>query len=101
MLAHHVFFTLKESTPEGRHELIEGCHRYLRNHIGAVFFAVGSRADEMTRDVNDRDFDVALTVVFATAEDHDAYQKAEEHLKFTEEHRDRWAAVRVFDAHLH
>ena len=31
---------------------------------------------------------------------HDAYQKAERHLKFIEENEDTWKKVRVFDSSL-
>ena len=63
MLAHNVFFSLKDDSQANRQELIDGCKAYLVDHPGMVFFAVGGLSD-LTRDVNDRDFDVALHLVF-------------------------------------
>ena len=48
--------------------------------------------------VNDRDFDVALHVVFDTPANQDIYQTAPMHLKFIEEEKANWAKVRVFDS---
>ena len=98
MLAHDVYFTLNDRTDEARAALVAACRKYLSNHPGSVFFACGTRALQYDREVNDRDFDVALLVVFATEADHDAYQTAPRHLQFIEENRDTWAKVRVFDS---
>jgi hypothetical protein len=51
------------------------------------------------RPVNDRDFDVALHVVLKDKCAHDAYQKADRHLKFIEENQSNWKKVRVFDSY--
>ena len=48
--------------------------------------------------MNDRDFDVALHVVFDHRASHDAYQAAPEHLSFIEEQKENWKNVRVFDS---
>lgn len=97
MLAHNVFFTLAESTPENREKLLAGCHKWLVGHPGVVFFAVGTPSD-LDRPVNDRDFDVGLHVIFEDREAHDVYQTAERHLKFIEENKHLWNKVRVFDS---
>jgi hypothetical protein len=99
-LAHNVFFSLKERTPAARQRLIEACHKYLKPHPGVVFFAAGSLADDLAREVNDRDFDVSLHVVFDSRASHDKYQTAELHLKFIAENQASWAKVRVFDSLL-
>lgn len=96
LLAHNVYFTLKEPTPENRQKLIEACHKYLAHHPGTVFYAAGTLAD-LNRPVNDREFDVGLHVIFKDRASHDAYQTAPDHLKFIEENKDGWAKVRVFD----
>ncbi len=98
-LAHIVFFALHESTPANRQKLVAACHRYLTGHPGEVSFSVGTVAD-LARDVNDRDFDVALHVVFESRAAHDAYQTAARHLKFIEENKADWKKVRVFDSNL-
>ena len=100
MLSHDVYFTLKQRGDEPRAALVAACRKYLSGHPGQVFFAVGTLAEEYTREVNDRDYDVALHVVFATNAEHDAYQTAPRHLQFIEENRDVWATVRVFDSEV-
>jgi hypothetical protein len=50
--------------------------------------------------VNDRDHDVALTIVFESRAAHDAYQVADRHEQFIAEAAPTWAKVRVFDADL-
>ena len=62
-LAHMVYFTLKDRSPAAVDKLVAACHRYLTDHPGTVYFSVGTLAD-LARPVNDRQFDVALNVVF-------------------------------------
>ena len=100
MLAHNVFFTLKDRSKAARAGLIAACKKYLADHPGVVFFACGGLAEDLDRPVNDRDFDVALHVIFDTMENHDHYQVAPLHLKFIEENRDNWEEVRVFDSEV-
>lgn len=98
MLAHNVYFSLKESTPENREKLVAACHKYLADHPGVVFYAAGTLVEEFDRPVNDRDWDVGLHVIFADKKHHDLYQEAPKHLQFIEENRESWAGVRVFDS---
>lgn len=98
MLAHHVYFKLKDRADSARQVLVDACHEHLTNHPGTVFFAVGTLATELNRPVNDRDWDVALHLVFQTPEDQDAYQVAPRHQRFVEENRASWEVVRVFDS---
>jgi hypothetical protein len=100
MLAHDVYFTLKDKSAESKRKLIAACKKYLNDHPGTVRFAVGQIAGEMKRDVNDRDFDVVLLIVFKDKAAHDQYSKAARHQKFIEENADSWAKVRVFDSYL-
>ena len=97
-LAHNVYFQLKDATDANRKALVEACQKYLTGHPGVVFFAVGLLEPELTRPVNDRDFDVAQHVVFASRDDHDVYQDAPRHLEFVRENKETWAKVRVFDS---
>ena len=97
MLAHNVFFSLKDDGPAKRQELIDGCKTYLVDHPGMVFFAVGGLSD-LAREVNDRGFDVALHLVFENREAHDRYQVAPRHNEFVEKFKANWAKVRVFDS---
>lgn len=99
MLAHNVYFSLKDSNEANRRKLIEACDKYLSDHPGTVFYAAGTVAD-LKRDVNDRDWDVGLHVVFKDRASHDAYQDAPKHLQFINENKSTWAKVRVFDTDL-
>jgi quinol monooxygenase YgiN len=97
MLAHMVYFSLKEPTSENIQKMLAACHKYLIDHPGQVFYAAGTCAS-YDRPVNDRDFDIALQTVFADRAAHDAYQAAPRHKQFIAEHSSMWAKVRVFDA---
>ena len=99
-LAHAVYFKLKQPSPAARESLVAGCQKFLAGHEGTVYFAVGVLAEEMNRDVNVRDFDVALYLVFASKAAHDQYSSHPRHLKFIEEFKSSWDSVRVFDAFL-
>lgn len=99
-LAHNVFFTLKEDTPQNRQRLVDACYKYLKDHPGVVYFGAGTLVEELDRPVNDRAFQVGLHVVFDSRQSHDRYQTAETHLKFIEENKSTWEKVRVFDTYV-
>lgn len=99
-LAHNVYFTLRDNAPEAKARLIAACRKYLRDHPGVTFFAAGEIVATHTRDVNVRDWDVSLHLVFASKEDHDRYQEADQHLRFIEENQGNWQTVRVFDTYV-
>jgi hypothetical protein len=99
-VGHMVFFTLADDTPENRAKLVSACQTYLTGHQGTLYFSTGSLAEDLAREVNDRDFDVALHLVFASKADHDRYQDHPRHLKFIEENKALWSKVRVFDSYL-
>lgn len=98
MLAHDVFFTLNDHSKEAVAKLTADCKKYLSGHPGTVWFAAGPLVAENKRDVNDREFDVGLHVVFVNKAAHDQYQTAERHLKFIAENKANWKKVRVFDS---
>jgi hypothetical protein len=100
VLSHDVYFTLKDTSTEAKKKLVDACKKYLTRHPGEVFFAAGTRAEDFTREVNDRDFDVALHIVFKDKASHDTYQDAERHKQFIEENKDNWKKVRVFDSYV-
>jgi hypothetical protein len=99
-LAHMVYFKLKESNGNAKEKLVEACRKYLSGHEGIVYFSVGVLAKDLDRDVNDRDFDVSLNLVFRNKAAHETYQTHPRHLKFIEENKDSWSSVRVFDSYL-
>jgi hypothetical protein len=96
MLSHAVYFTLKDRSPAAIAALVTSCKKHLTDHPGTVYFSVGTCAS-YDRQVNDRDFDVALEIVFESHAAHDAYQTAERHNQFIAENATTWAKVRVFD----
>ena len=100
MVAHNVFFDLKDASDEAADALTAGCERWLKPHDGIVFFACGRRAAAHRREVNDLAFDVGLHIVFADKAAHDAYQASEPHKQFIAAFRPNWARVRVFDSAL-
>lgn len=99
-VAHNVFFSLNDSSEQKVQELVDACHKYLKVHPGVLFFAAGKLGEEFQREVNDRDFDVALHVYFEDKAAHDVYQTAEDHLTFINEQKDNWKQVRVFDSYV-
>jgi hypothetical protein len=98
LLAHNVFFALKDRSLAARQKLLAACKMYLTRHPGTMFFACGTLAEALNRPVNDRDFDVSLHLIFENQAAHDAYQEAPRHHEFVAECKENWAKVRVFDA---
>ena len=99
-LAHSVIFALKDKSPASREAFVASCEKYLTSHRGTVSFAVGVIADDVVEPVSDRDFDVALHVVFESKAMLDAYLKSPRHDAFVADNKDRFAKVRVFDSYL-
>ena len=97
-LAHSVFFTLNDASDAASEALIAAAKKFLDGHDGCVSFAIGRRAEQYGREVNDASFHVALNMVFESVAAHDAYQVAPRHLEFIESQKASWADVRVFDA---
>jgi hypothetical protein len=98
LLAHNVYFSLHDRSAPACERLVQACRALLVGHPGIVFFACGTLAGHLRREVNDLDFDVALHIVFADSAAHDAYQAAPTHLQFIAENKDSWKRVRVFDS---
>jgi hypothetical protein len=98
MFAHSVFFSLQDHSATAVQSMVDACKKSLPEHPGIVFFAVGTINKELTRQVNDQDFDVALHIVFDSKASHDAYQVAPSHQQFVHDFKPKWRQVRVFDA---
>jgi hypothetical protein len=98
MLVHNVYFTLHDPSPAGKEKLVAACKKYLTDHPGTMFFAVGTRAEEYQRPVNDQAYHVSLHMAFDTRTNHDHYQVAPRHNQFIEENKADWKQVRVFDS---
>ncbi len=99
-LAHMVYFKLKDASGAARAKLVAACKLLLTGHEGTVHFATGTLAGDLKREVNDRDFDISLHIIFANKAAHDRYQDHPKHLKFVEENKENWEKVRVFDSYL-
>src|SRR5438128_1104602 len=97
MLFHSVYFSLTDRSDAAVRKMLDDCRKYLAGHPGILFFACGTPNQELTRPVNDRDFDVALQVAFDSKRAHDAYQDAPLHKQFMAENKPKWRLVRVFD----
>ena len=100
MLAHIVYFKLKDNAPAGVEKQLAACRKYLTDHPGQVYFGIGTRTPDLTREVNDRQFDVGLHIVFESRAAHDTYQAHPRHLQFIAENKEHWSGVRVFDADI-
>lgn len=99
-LEHSVFFTLKDQSKAARERLVTSCKKYLTGHEGATSVAIGTIAEDVREPVSDRDFDVALHVVFRDKAAAATYQSHPRHRQFIAENKDTWAKVRVFDSYL-
>lgn len=99
-LVHDVYFTLNDDSEAAQTKLVNDCYKYLSKQPGVVFFAAGKRVEAHERDVNIRDWDVSLHIVFESKDHHDEYQKASDHYKFIDENKENWKNVRVFDSFI-
>lgn len=98
MFSHNVYFKLNDASDEKVDALLADCQTYLKDHPGVKFFAAGRISADHSRPVNDRDFDVSLTIVFDSVAAHDVYQVDAGHKTFIERNKDNWKQVRVFDS---
>lgn len=99
MIAHMVFFTLKESNDENRKKLVDAAKEYLGGHPGEVYFSVGEMVD-LKEKVGVTDFDVALHIVFENRAAHDEYLVSARHKKFVAVAHELDKSTRVFDSAL-
>jgi hypothetical protein len=100
MIGHMVYFKLKDSSAESRKKFVDSCNKYLANHEGTILYSAGTLGDEFKGQANDRDWDIALHVVFVDKAAHDKYQVHPDHKKFVSENKDAMDKVRVFDSEL-
>lgn len=98
MIVHNVYWTLHDNSAGARQALLTGCWQYLSHHPGIRHFWVGGLAADHVRPVNDRDWDVALHVIFEDKAAHDYYHDHDLHQQFVAEFEGNWKASRVFDS---
>ena len=96
-LIHNVFFWLKDDISEAdKAAFIEGVK--LLGGINTVRkMYIGPPAATEDRDVIDNSYGIALLVHFDDIEGQNAYQVDPIHLKFIEDHKDKWTKVVVYD----
>ncbi len=99
-LAHMVFFTLKDRSEASVDSFVASCDKYLAGHPGTLHYSVGKMAKDVVEPVSDREFDVALHLIFENKDGNAKYQKSDRHVKFVEENLPKFAKVRVFDSYL-
>lgn len=94
---HHVYFWLNNpDSKEDQAALVAGLQRLAS--LGLIRdYHIGIPATT-DRGVIDRSYAVSWLVIFATAEDEEAYQTAPEHLAFVRECSSLWARVVVYDS---
>jgi len=100
LVAHNVFFALTDNSEAAKKALLDDCDKLLAPLPGIVFYAAGTPSD-MSRDVNDRDFDVSLHVVFTNKAALEQYLAAPKHLELVEKHKANFKKIRVFDSDVH
>ena len=99
-LAHMVYFSLENNSNEQVEHLLSEIKKYLDDHPGLEYFSCGRLNPDLSRPVNDKEFDVCLNTVFTDRAAHDVYQTAPRHLEFIERNKPNWKRVRVFDSDL-
>lgn len=97
-MEHHVYFWLKEENknPEDRAEFEQGLASLLAIPEAVSGIWSVPAAVEL-RPVVDQSWDYALSIRFASLEDHNIYQDDADHLAFIQKFRDMWAKVLVSD----
>ena len=98
MLIHSVLFWLRPGTTTAEREHFRAEARKLSAIKTTEKVYVGGPASIAKREVTDRSFDVALTIVFRDGPAHDAYQVDPVHLAFVERNKAAWTRVQIFDS---
>ena len=97
-MEHHVYFWLKD---ERKNAAERGCFEAALQGLFGIPQVAGGRwavpAAVELRPVVDQSWDYALTMQFATLEDHNAYQASEPHQRFIAGFREWWTKVLVTD----
>ena len=98
-VVHGVYFSLKDASESGRAAFIKSLNDELCSPPKEYYvrFSTGVRGKGFDRDVNDKDFDVALFIVFENRKGLETYLPADYHKKFIEKNKDKIKGVRVFD----
>ncbi len=98
MLIHSVYFWLRPDLTPAERAHFSAEVRKLSACRTVEKIYVGGPASIAKRDVTDRSFDIALTIVFRDGPAHDAYQVDPVHLAFVERNKASWTRVQIFDS---
>jgi hypothetical protein len=98
MLIHSVIFWLRPGLTPAEKSHFTAEVRKLSAISSVAKLYVGGPAAIPERNVTDRSFDVALTIVFKDGAAHDAYQVDPIHLAFVEGNKATWTKVQIFDS---
>ena len=96
-LIHSVFFWLNEGISEVDENAFLGGLKSLGAISSIQKMYIGPPGPTEERGVVDNSYSYALIVHFQDVEGHDAYQIDPIHLKFIEDHKDKWTKVVVYD----
>ncbi|HQE26679.1 MAG TPA: Dabb family protein [Phycisphaerae bacterium] len=95
---HCVFFSCKPETADADIEAQIADAQNLLGHIPTVRLVRSGRRDAtMQRDVNVKDYDIGLTVLFDDKAGLQTYADHPLHLEYVGKYKQNWAAFRVFD----
>ncbi|MES2697914.1 MAG: Dabb family protein [Verrucomicrobiota bacterium] len=95
-----VYFKLADRLPRTRTRFIDYCRKYLSRYPGQIHFSVGPRDVELQREVNARDFDVAMNMIFADKAAYEAYANADRHKEFIFQTAGMSTARKVYDSFI-
>ena len=98
MLVHSVYFWLKPELTAGQRQAIRDGLEKLRGIRQVRQMFVGAPAATAERGVIDNTYDLALTVLFDSVADQDAYQVHPLHKDFLDKFAGMWKKVVVYDA---
>jgi hypothetical protein len=98
MMVHAVFFWLRPGLTDAQRSSFraEVARLAAARTVGTIY--VGGPAPTPEREVTEKGFDLALTIIFKDTAAHDAYQVDPVHLAFVERNRHLWTRVQVFDS---
>jgi len=101
VVAHTVYFGLKDPSQANIDKVVASCRKYATKHDGTILFFCGGRFDEQSdRPFVDKDFQVTQTMIFRNRAALEKYMKSDERQQFVAECRSLWSKIRVFQVSL-
>jgi len=98
MLAHSVYFWLKQETSDEQCRAFRAGLESLRGIPGVAGLYVGTPADTPDRPVVDRSYTFGLIAILEDLHAHDVYQTHPLHRAFLERFASYWSKVLIYDA---